>query len=183
MLVFADWGLVVAARTVNLVCASHRTLPSWLPLELHGDGRAQPGVGGLGGLRHLHHQRPQHVVQQAAHGSPSCRHWPGGAEWKEAQVPGPDGVGQGEAWPPPRGVEGKGSWASWAWPGKKCLGGESTEDMGGLVLLGGKEKGASRDDRSSMGTIGAWPYSQDFLDQPVLLAETGKGWHPPSQCW
>lgn len=47
------------------------------PSELYGDGGAEPGVGRLGGLSHLHHQHPQHVLQQAAHRPPLQRHGPG----------------------------------------------------------------------------------------------------------
>lgn len=87
-------------QIVSLVCTAHPTLLSWPPLELYGDGRAQSGVGGLRGLHHLHHQCPQHVLQQTAHRSPCSSHWIGGAQWEEAQVPGPAGVGMGRAWLP-----------------------------------------------------------------------------------
>lgn len=90
-------------QIVNLICTS------LFPLELYGDGGAQPGVGGLRGLHHLHHQCPQHVLQQTTHGTPFSGHWLGRAQWKEAQVPGPYGVGKRKSLAP-RGVDGKGSW-------------------------------------------------------------------------
>lgn len=57
---------------------------------------------------------------------------------KKPRYQGPLGGRKGKSLAP-RGVEGKGSWAS---PGKKCREGESAGDMCGLVLLVGKEKGA-----------------------------------------
>lgn len=58
----------------------------WPPSELHGDGGAEPGVGGRGGLGHLHPQRPQHVLQQAADRPPLQRHGLG-CPARDAQVP------------------------------------------------------------------------------------------------
>lgn len=115
------------------------------PLELYGDGRAQPGVGGLRGLCHLHHQCPQHVLQQTAHGSPFSGHRPGRAQWKEAQVPGPWGLGKREGLTP-RGVEG---------------------DICGLVLLVGKDK----ESLEMVNTVLALCLTAKITqEQPVLLA-------------
>lgn len=141
---------------------------SWPRSELHGDGGAEPGVGRLRGLRHLHHQRPQHVLPQAAHGPPRQRHGLGGAG-RGAQV---------------RLVPGEGGRAAWRWGGPGP-GGEGSPRCGRSPAGPGREAGLEGGVRGIL--VRLWPRVQRscFWWPPPGTHRGPGGWHSafPAVAW